>query len=91
MEGVGATPRRPISSSRKYYAPARGGRRGGTAVLIAAARQSDRSVNEAGADRRGDPEIDTPGAFLGFWGDWNFYSESQVYFHTIRWILRGEC
>lgn len=73
---------------------------GGTAGLVAAARLSeDASKNilviEAGADRRGDPKIDTPGAFMGLWGDkdydWNFYSESQVCFHTIRWMLRCEC
>ena len=66
---------------------------GGTAGLVAAARLSEDAsrsilVIEAGADRRGDPRIDTPGAFMGLWGDkdydWDFYSESQVCCLPIR-------
>ena len=73
---------------------------GGTAGLVAAARLSeDPSKNilviEAGADRRGDPRIDTPGAFMSLWGnkdyDWDFCSEPQVCCHTIRWVLLCGC
>lgn len=69
---------------------------GGTAGLVAAARLSeDASKNilviEAGPDRRGDPKIDTPGAFMSLWGDkdydWNFYSESQVCCPLNGWML----
>lgn len=57
------------------------------AGLVAAARLSEDAdkkilVIEAGADRRGDPRIDTPGLLMSLWGnpdyDWDFYSESQV-------------
>lgn len=60
---------------------------GGLAGLVAAARLSEDAkkkilVIEAGADRRGDPQIDTPGLLSTLWGnpdyDWGFYSEPQV-------------
>jgi len=60
---------------------------GGVAGLVAAARLSEEVnkkilVIEAGADRRGDPKIDTLGMLMSLWGDpdydWDFYSEPQV-------------
>jgi choline dehydrogenase-like flavoprotein len=70
--------------SRRYDAIIVGG---GVAGLVAAARLSEDKnkkilVIEAGADRRGDPRIDTPGLLMGLWGDrnydWDFWSEPQV-------------
>ena len=70
--------------TRRYHAIVIGG---GLAGLGAAARLSEDStrkilVIEAGADRRGDPKIDTPGLLTTLWGDpdydWDFYSEPQV-------------
>lgn len=60
---------------------------GGVAGLVAAVRLSEDVskkilVIEAGADRRGDPKIDTPGMLMSLWRDpdydWDFYSEPQV-------------
>lgn len=60
---------------------------GGTAGLVVAARLSEISnksilVIEAGADRRGDPNIDIPGLLFGICGDpeydWNFWTVPQV-------------
>ena len=60
---------------------------GGLSGLVAAARLSEVKEKrilliEAGADRRGDPKIDTPGLLFSLWGDpaydWNFWSEPQV-------------
>lgn len=59
---------------------------GGLSGLVAARRLSELEdkrilLIEAGADRRGDPKIDTPGLLFSLWGDpaydWNFWSESQ--------------
>lgn len=61
---------------------------GGTAGLVAAARLSEDAskkilVIEAGADRRGDAQIDIPGMLMSTWGnptyDWDFWSTPQVY------------
>lgn len=60
---------------------------GGLSGLVAARRLSELEdkrilLIEAGADRRGDPKIDTPGLLFSLWGDpaydWNFWSEPQV-------------
>ena len=70
-------------TSRRYDAIIVGG---GTAGLVAAARLSEDPtkkvlVIDAGADRRGDPMIDTPGLIMKLWGnptyDWDFYTEPQ--------------
>jgi choline dehydrogenase-like flavoprotein len=81
---VKATPTLDTVKSRRYNAIVVGG---GVAGLVAAARLSEDAnrkilVIEAGADRRGDPRIDTPGLLMGLWGDptydWGFWSEPQV-------------
>lgn len=78
------TPTVDTVKTRRYDAIVVGG---GVAGLVAAARLSEDAdkkilVIEAGADRRGDPRIDTPGLLMGLWGDptydWDFCSEPQV-------------
>lgn len=60
---------------------------GGTAGLVLAARLSEDSskqvaVIEAGANRKGDPRIDTPGLAMSLYEDkdydWSFLTEPQV-------------
>ncbi|EFQ99794.1 choline dehydrogenase [Nannizzia gypsea CBS 118893] len=76
------------AKSRRYDAIIVGG---GVAGLVAAARLSEDAnkrilVIEAGEDRRGDPRIDTPGLFMGLWGDpaydWGFWTEPQAHLNS---------
>ena len=75
---------------------------GGLAGLVVANRLSEDTskkilVIEAGADRRSDARIDTPGLLMSLWGDkdydWDFYSEPQVMINSllcVRLILNAE-